>query len=374
VHAGEEEVITKRITANLVAFLGLALLLVWAGGTQFVLQPGGGRTATFDFVDASGLAARNDVTMRGVPVGHIRSVTLTSRGVVQVTVQLDPGAAVTQGTRADITRRSPIGDLTLDLTPGPGPTLSDGAHIGLRYTSSPPDPERTIEVLAQILHAVPSSELGTLVSELAKGLRGRGQDLAALSEASANLPERILRVRTQLESLITNGPKVTGVLAANARPLADDFTRTAQLADILRDRRYDLLALSRNGARFARVAGGLLRDEKANVSCLVSDFGDVNTALAGNLTDLERVLDLNHFFFDAVWVSVQEAKDKSLAWFRVHMLPPQTQSGQAYNPRRHPPGVFGGDSCRTRYGRGVGPARQPRGVWLAPGSQIHPGR
>lgn len=366
--------ITKRITANLAAFLGLALLLLWAGGTQFVLQAGGGRTATFDFVDASGLAPRNDVTMRGVPVGHIRQVTLTSAGVVEVMVQLDPGSALARGTRAQITRRSPIGDLTLDLTPGSGPLLPDGAHIGLRYTSTPPDPERTIEVLAQILHAVPSRDLGTLVSELAEGLRGRGEDLATLSEASADLPERILQVQAQLESLIQNGPKVTGVLAANSRELADDVTRTAELADILRDRRYDLLALSRNGATFARVAGSLLHDEKANLACLVSDFGDVNSAIAGDLTSLENALDLNHFFFDAVWLSVQKAKDKSLDWFRVHVLEPKEQHGEAYDPRRPPPGVFGGNSCQTIYGPGVEPARQPSGVYLAPGSRMHPGR
>jgi phospholipid/cholesterol/gamma-HCH transport system substrate-binding protein len=366
--------ISRRMFTNLVVFLGLAILLVWAGATQFIMQPGGGRTATFDFVDASGLASRNDVTMRGVPVGHVKEVTLTSRGVVQVTVQLDPGSSMTGGTRAAITRRSPIGDLTLELTPGQGPQLSDGAHIGLRYTSSPPDPERTIEILAQVLHAVPAKDLGNLVSELATGLRGRGEDLATLSEASANLPERLLQVQAQLESLIQNGPKVTGVLADNAKELADDVTRTAQLADILRDRRYDLLALQKNGASFAQVAGGLLRDEKANVACLVSDFGDVNTAMAGDLTDLEHVLDLNHYFFDAVWIMVQKDKDKTLDWFRVHLLPPQDQQGQDYNPHRAEPGVYGGNSCQSRYGKGVGPATQPDGVYLAPGSKMHPGR
>jgi phospholipid/cholesterol/gamma-HCH transport system substrate-binding protein len=366
--------ITRRTLINLVVFLGLALMLVWAGATQFVLQPGGGRTVTFDFVDATGLAPRNDVTMRGVPAGHVTEVTLTSRGVVAVEVRLDAGQAVTGGTRAEITRRSPIGDLTLDLIPGPGPLLPDGARIGLRYTSSPPNPERTIEILAQILHAIPSEEVGTLVSELATGLRGRGEDLGTLSRASADLPERILEVRAQLESLIQTGPKVTGVLAGNAEALADDITRTAELADILRDRRYDLLALQRSGASFAQVAGGLLRDEKANLACLVSDFGDVNTVLAGDLAELEGVLDHNHFFFDAVWISVQKSKDKALDWFRVHVLEPQEQHGESYVPRRRPPGVYGGHSCQTRYGPGVGPATQPDGVYLAPGSKMHPGR
>jgi phospholipid/cholesterol/gamma-HCH transport system substrate-binding protein len=366
--------IGKRTLTNLVVFLGMAVLLVWAGATQFILQPGGGRSVTFDFADASGLAPRNDVTMRGVPVGHIKDVTLTSRGVVEVMVQLDPGTDATGGTRAAITRRSPIGDLTLDLSPGRGPALADGAHIGLRYTSSPPDPERTIEILAQVLHAVPSEDLGSLVSELATGLRGRGEDLARLSEASADLPERLLQVQSQLESLIQNGPKVTGVLADNAKELADDVTRTAELADILRDRRYDLLALQKNGASFAQVAGSLLHEQKANVACLVSDFGDVNTAIAGDLSDLEGVLDLNHYFFDAVWIMVQKAKDKSLDWFRVHLLPPQDQHGQAYDPHRPEPGVYAGNSCQSRYGKGVGPATQPDGVYLAPGSKMHPGK
>jgi phospholipid/cholesterol/gamma-HCH transport system substrate-binding protein len=366
--------ISKRTLINLAVFLGLTVLLVSAGATQFVFQPGGGRAVTFHFLDATGLSPRNDVTMRGVPAGHVTDVTLTNRGVVAVAVQLDPGTVVTQGTRAEITRRSPIGDLTLELTPGPGPLLPDGAHIGLRYTSSPPNPERTIEILAQILHAVPSKDVGTLVSELATGLRGRGEDLATLTRASADLPERILEVRAQLESLIENGPKVTGVLAENASELADDITRTAELADILRDRRYDLLTLQRSGATFAQVAGGLLRDEKANLACLVSDFGDVNTVLAGDLAELEGVLDKNHFFFDGVWISVQKAKDKALDWFRVHLLEPKDQHGEPYVPRRKPPGVYGGNSCQTRYGPGVGPATQPDGVYLAPGSKMHPGR
>jgi len=374
VYPWEEGMISRRTLINLAVFLGLSVLLVSAGATQFILQPGGGRKVTLHFLDATGLAPRNDVTMRGVPAGHVTEVTLTNRGVVAVTVQLDPGTVVTRGTRAEITRRSPIGDLTLDLIPGPGPLLPDGAHIGLRYTSSPPNPERTIEILARLLHAVPSKEVGTLVSELATGLRGRGEDLATLSQASADLPERILEVRAQLESLIQNGPKVTGVLADNARELADDITRTAELADILRDRRYDLLALQRSGATFSQVAGGLLRDEKANLACLVSDFGDVNTALANDLAQLEGVLDNNHFFFDGVWIAVQKAKDKALDWFRVHLLEPKDRHGGSYVPRRPPPGVYGGHSCQTRYGPGVGPATQPDGVYLAPGSEMHPGR
>ena len=359
--------IGRRTLINLGVFVGLSLLLILMGA-GLVLQQGGGRRLTLDFADAGGLGPRNDVTMRGVPVGTVSKVDLLPNGVARVAVALEPGLTVPAGSRAAITRRSPIGDLTLDITPGPGPALADGSHIALADTTSPPDAEKTIEALARILHSVPSQQLGDLMSTLATAVRGRGEDLAALSVASAELPERLLQVQAQLRSLIENGPKVTGVLAAKARSLADDITQTAALADILRDRRYDLLALMENGARFTTVAGKLVRQEKPNLSCTISDLGTLNAAVAGRLSDLKGTLDLNHFFFDAVWQSVQVGLD-NMGWFRVHVLPPQQPAGRSYVPPRGTPDVFPGGACVTQYGRGVGPVTQP-GAYLAPGSKV----
>ena len=68
--------ITKRVVANLVAFLVLAAVLVWYGASQLLIQKSGGKEIHVEFSDASGLGPRNDVTMRGVPVGSVQSVTL----------------------------------------------------------------------------------------------------------------------------------------------------------------------------------------------------------------------------------------------------------------------------------------------------------
>ena len=76
--------ITKRTLVNLAVFLGISALLVFAGATQLILQKGGGPTLGLEFADAGGLAPRDDVTMRGVPVGTVSEVTLTARGVVDV--------------------------------------------------------------------------------------------------------------------------------------------------------------------------------------------------------------------------------------------------------------------------------------------------
>jgi len=363
--------ISRRTLINVAAFVGLAILLILMG-SGLVVQRGAGSTLTADFVDATGLNPRNDVTMRGVPVGTVTNVVLLPNGLARVTFDLQHGVTVPTGTTAAITRRSPIGDMTLELTPGAGTALANEGHIPVADTSTPPDAEKTIEALARILHAVPSQQLGSLMQTLATALRGRGQDLATLSEASAQLPTRLLEVQAQLQSLIENGPKVTGVFAANARSLADDISQTAGLADILRDRRYDLLALMENGARFSTVAGRLIHQQKANISCLVGDFGTLNAAIAGRLSDLQGTLDFNHFFFDAVWLSVQTGLDH-MGWFRVHLTPPEQPAGRAYSPPRATPDIFPGNACRSRYGNGVGPVTQP-GAYVAPGSRIHPGQ
>jgi phospholipid/cholesterol/gamma-HCH transport system substrate-binding protein len=364
-------VIGRRVVLNLVVFLALAVLLVWYGVSQLLVQQGGGKTVRVEFSNASGLGPRDDVTMRGVPVGSVQSVTLTPRGVADVVVLLQPGIEVPSGSHAEISRRSPIGDLTLNLDPGKGPTMADGATIPVSSTTVPPDPERTIAELAKVLGAVPSSDLSTLVHQLALAVDDRGGDLAQLSEVSGQLPARILEVRRRLDHLIRTGPVVTGTFARNASALRDDIAQTAVLADILRDRRHDLVALSRNGASFAELYNRLLSSEKANIACLINSFGTVNEVLAipNNLQNLKNVLELNHYFFDAVWQSVQVGKD-GLAWFRVQLLPHQEPAAREYSQRRPPPNVYGGDACRSMYGPGVGRVTQPGPVWLARGSHL----
>ena len=364
----------RRVVINVATFLAASIFLIALGVTQLLMERSGGSVVAADFADSSGLSPRNDVTMRGVTVGSVRRVELTP-DAARVEMLLDPGVEIPQGTTAAAVRRSPIGDVTVELTPGEGQPLPDGGRIPLSDTRPAPDAGRTVEVVADVLHAVPSEALSIVVSEAAEAVRGRGDELARLSEVAADLPERILQVRTELESLIRTGPAVTGVLADNADVLADDITRTAQLADILRDRRYDLVDLYRNGADFTRVAGDLIAKEKANLSCLVTDLGNINSVLATaeNLANLATALDTNHFFFGGVAQIVQVGLD-GRSWFRVQLLPHQEPAAQSHKPQRPTPDVYAANACRSRFGRGVGPGTQPGVLRLAPDSKLHRGK
>jgi phospholipid/cholesterol/gamma-HCH transport system substrate-binding protein len=364
----------RRTLINVISFLLISAFLIYFGATRFLFPQEEGRRVYMEVANASGLLPRSDVTVRGVPSGAIEGVRLTEEGTADVAIILDPGVTITEGTTADITRRSPIGDITVNLTPGQGSEMPDGGRIPMADVTTPPDPVRTIEVLADLLDSVSPDNIEIMLSELADAVRGREADLVTLQEEGANLPERILQVKAELESLIRTGPEVLDVLAANIQTLADDITQTAVLADILRDNRFDLVELMRNGADFAQILGELIVAEKPNLVCMIQDFGRINAEIAkpGNLEDLKAVLDLNHFFFGGADQAVQHGKD-GFHWFRVHFLLPQEPHARQYAQQRQRPDVYAANSCQTIYGPGVGPGTQPHRPYLGPGSEFHPG-
>jgi phospholipid/cholesterol/gamma-HCH transport system substrate-binding protein len=358
-----------RTLLNVITFLVASAGLIVFGARNLLVQTTAGPKLHAEFTDASGISPRNDVTMRGVVIGSVVDVDLTDTGVM-VDMQLERGAEVPEGSKALIVRRSPIGELTIELEPGTGPPLENGARIAVDDTLPPPDVSTTIEALADILHAVPSSDLHTVVAELATAVDGRARDLQRFTDASAALPKRLLEIESELESLITTGPELTGVFADNADVLADDLRQTAVLADILRDRRFDLLDLYRNGSSFTRVATDLIVREKANIACFLRDSGDLNAVMASDkaLEDLVATLDKNHFFFDAADQAVQKDQ-RGWTWFRVQLLPHTEPQARSYTPPVGAPDVYPGRACGSIYGPGVGPADQ-QGFTLAPGSKI----
>ncbi|HJP66628.1 MAG TPA: MlaD family protein, partial [Actinomycetota bacterium] len=119
----------RRHIINVTVFLLLAaLLVVYVFASLLFVREGAG-TIQVEVATAAGIARLNDVTMRGVPVGLIGGVELTPRGTAMLKVILDAGVKVPQGTKAEMTRRSAIGDVTLDLLPGTGPPMKSGDKI-----------------------------------------------------------------------------------------------------------------------------------------------------------------------------------------------------------------------------------------------------
>ena len=107
----------------------LALFLWITFGGPLPLKPEGYRV-TVPFDEATQLAVESDVRISGVPVGKVKAVELSDRGLAEATIELDSAyAPIPTDTRAMLRTKTLLGETFVELTPGDeqGPTLEEGA-------------------------------------------------------------------------------------------------------------------------------------------------------------------------------------------------------------------------------------------------------
>lgn len=109
---------------------------------------------TLQFAGAMNLPAGADVMMDGLRVGQVRSVTVEPAHV-DVTVRLKDGTDVPADIRAAIRQNTLLGDTYIALDHGPvttTPYLRAGDTVPVDHTSSPPQLEDTMAVLAYFVN------------------------------------------------------------------------------------------------------------------------------------------------------------------------------------------------------------------------------
>src|SRR5690606_29129925 len=106
---------------------------------------------TIQFSDATGLFRGNDVGIRGVKVGHVESITPAGTPV-DVEVVIGADVELPRDVGAVIVSRSVATDRYVELTPAytAGPTLADGAVIGVDRTRTPVEFEELLGSLEDL--------------------------------------------------------------------------------------------------------------------------------------------------------------------------------------------------------------------------------
>jgi phospholipid/cholesterol/gamma-HCH transport system substrate-binding protein len=116
----------------------LAVVIVLA---IVLFSGGGGHKYTFLFQNAGQLVNDNQVLVGGSPVGTVSSIDLSPENLAEVKVEVDQ--TLHEGTTAVIraTSLSGVANHYLSISPGPnsGPTLDEGATLGLASTTTPVD-------------------------------------------------------------------------------------------------------------------------------------------------------------------------------------------------------------------------------------------
>jgi virulence factor Mce-like protein len=380
-------VITRRILVNLVSFLVLSAALVAYGFLDLLGNPlASTTTVSAVFPTAAGLAPNFVVTLDGVAVGSVRSVTLAPGGA-RVTMSLNPGTHVPSDVAASINIANALGQQEVDLVPTGTSTASDlrnGAVLPAAPNSAPADVGTVVAEATKLLQAIPPGDLNTVLHELALGLQNNGQNLRTIASSSELFSREFLAYQQQFQALLANAPPVLDVVTANAGSLRQGLADTAVLAQTLADHSTDLTRLLDQGSSAAADLNTLVTQNEPNLGCIVHDLADVNANLAqpANLQNLSTTLATNTEFFGAVSALAPTGPAKALTsgdtnhtqeWLRTRLLfPPGFPPGDSYLQAQTLPPVFPGAACNTEFGQGVGPAVQPAFTPAGPDAKVIP--
>lgn len=163
--------------------------------------------------ESGGLLPNQDVTLRGVPIGRVNSITFSDKGVV-AQASLDADVRVPQNSAVRVSALSAAGEQYLDFRPlgDGGPALTDGSVIGEGQTTVPVSLPQLLSDGDGVLAQLDPQKLAAITDELRVGNQGP-QKLAALLDGGAFLISTLDSVLPQTVSVLRNSRAVLTTLA-----------------------------------------------------------------------------------------------------------------------------------------------------------------
>jgi virulence factor Mce-like protein len=240
--------------------------------------------------ESGGLLANQDVTLRGIPVGRVKSVNLTDKGVEAVAA-INADVRIPRESPVRVSALSGAGEQYLDFRPehGGGPFLADGTVIGEQQATVPVSLPRIIDDSHGALAQLDPKKLGALLGELRVGREGP-QKLAAIFDGAIFLASTLDGVLPQTVGLLRN----TRVVLTTLNDVTPGLRRTSV------DLQEILWGVNRMDGGFRtlidRGSGQL-----ADIDNLIADNRENIVQLLGNLTTLSQLMYLRTPALQDLW-------------------------------------------------------------------------
>lgn len=287
--------LTRFIKIQLAIFTVVSIIGVAVMAFTYMQAPtllGVGRyEVTLKLPSSGGLYRFSNVTYRGVEVGKVTDVTLTSTGA-EATMSIATSPKIPADLQADVMSVSAVGEQYVDLRPrtDSGPYLHDGSVIAVENTTIPAAVGPVLDKVSKLVGTFPKDRLSALLDETYKGFNGAGDDFGSLLDSGATLSADLNGVADQ-----------TRTLAEDARPLLEGQAATA---DSIRTWARSLAGftgqLAKDDPQFRKVlqdfpsfadeTSGLLNQLKPTLPVLLANLGTVGEILMTYNASLEQLL------------------------------------------------------------------------------------
>ncbi|MGH3916597.1 MAG: MCE family protein [Pseudonocardiaceae bacterium] len=302
--------ISRRIRWQLLAFALVTLLTVGYVSVRYLgagaLLGSGGYSVTLQLTESGGIFTGADVTYRGVSVGRVGPLRLTSAGVeAQLDIKGDVPPIPADLTAA-VSNLSAIGEQFVDLRPATtdGPMLASGAVISASVVSTPVPVEDLVLHLDTLVRSLPLDSLRILVEELGTGFRGTGADLQILLDTSDAFTRDALAALPQTLALIRDVRLVLATQNEQSSAITSFSRDLALLAEQLRSADPDLRRLIESAPEVSAQTSALLAESGDSLGALVADLLTLSRIAAPRQDGLRQLL--------AIYPYVAASADSSL--------------------------------------------------------------
>ncbi|MEZ0362690.1 MlaD family protein [Mycobacterium sp. pUA109] len=190
---------------------GIGLLLTTAIAATYVTLWGVGINPAQKMIsvrvvlpESGGLLGNQDVTLRGIPIGHVTAVRLTERGTEAVAA-IRADTPIPRDTQVRVSGLSVAGEQYLDFRPDHdhGPYLTNGSVIGRDQTTVPVSLPQIIDDSKGALAQIDAEKLTAVFGELRVSRQGP-QKLSSLLDGTVLLASTLDGVLPQTVSMLRN--------------------------------------------------------------------------------------------------------------------------------------------------------------------------
>lgn len=227
---------------------------------------------------SGGLIPGQDVTVRGVPVGRVESVTPSATGPIAV-ARIEGGVQISATAPVRVSGLSPAGEQYIDFAPNTsaGPYLSDGSSVALRQTTTPVSLATVLAESDGVLAQLDPRKLAMIKSELSLSTEGP-RKLANIVDGGMFLLSTLDEVLPETVSVVKNSRLTLSTFASMNRGLGDSAKSLG--------RSLGGIALMDGGFRTLvdRTPGVL-----GTIDNVFADNSDTMVQLLGNLTTVSEL-------------------------------------------------------------------------------------
>lgn len=283
-------------------------------------------TVTAQFEDTIGLYVGNAVSVLGMPVGSVTSIT-PKPTYVEVKLVINPGVAIPADATAVTVSTSILTDRHIELTPPykGGAKLGNGDFLGPGRTRTPVEFDRTLSMVDKLASALrgdskgngPVADLLNVGDQITSvnGTRIK-ETLDKLSQALKLGDDHGDRSKKNIQAIAAGLATLTQEAADNDATIRNFGSNMRQISDILAD---ENLGAGRTGAQINQIltqTATLLEKNRDNLKVTTGDFRIITQALIDYQRELAEFFDIAPMTID----NVSNAIDYNARGLRVHAL------------------------------------------------------